>query len=342
MDLDQLRLFLDLAREENFTRVAEIHFLSQPAVSLSMQRLEDDLGVRLLERSTRRVRLTDDGHLFLGYAREILDRVDELRDVLHDRRERMVGTLRLATVHTIGLYELPPTLKEFIRRYPDVALHIDYRMSEQVYRAVVDGQADLGLVAYPESRDGLVAEAFLSDELVLISAGDQPIAPTDVIPAELLAGRPFVAFAGAIPTRKAVDEFFGRLGVAPRVRMECDNIEVLKKMVEVGLGISMVPAHTVREEQRRGTLRVYRLHEQALYRPLAVIHRRSRTPGRCHQAFLDILIQEGASLLAADLADEPDLPAGEPSPVHPQEPCAEDSGVRSGRQPEPVPGNLAD
>src|SRR5688500_7010386 len=119
MEFDQLRLFVDLVREQRFTKVAERNFITQPAVSLSMQKLEDELGTKLLERTTRKVLVTEEGRILYDYARDILDKAQEVKFVLQERHDKVLGSIRLATVHSVGLYELPATLKEFIRRYPE-------------------------------------------------------------------------------------------------------------------------------------------------------------------------------------------------------------------------------
>src|SRR5262249_24823837 len=150
MELVQLKLFFDLVRVQSFTKVAELNYVTQPAVSLSMKKLEEELGVRLFERTTRKVLLTDEGRILHDYAREILEKEQEARAVLLERRDKMLGTLSLATVHSVGLHELPVYLKEYIRRYPEVSIHIDYRLADAVCHAVVEGEADLGIVAYPE------------------------------------------------------------------------------------------------------------------------------------------------------------------------------------------------
>ncbi len=297
MEFDQLRLFVDLVREQSFTKVAERNFITQPAVSLSIQKLEDELGTKLLERTTRRVLVTEEGQILYGYAREILEKAREAKVVLQERQDRVIGNLRLATVHSVGLYELPTSLKEFIRRFPEVNLHIDYRTSDQVYHAVADGLADLGLVAYPEARSGLTCVSFYEDELVVICAREHPLASRSTLRLQDLDGHPFVAFEAEIPTRKAIDALFHELGIKVDIRMQCDNIEILKKMVEVGLGISMVPAQSVRQEARSGGLKAIRITGHAIYRPLALVHRKGKTLSRPQQAFVDLLLTEGKQLL---------------------------------------------
>lgn len=302
MEFDQLRLFVDLVREQSFTKVAERNYITQPAVSLSIQKLEDELATKLLDRTTRKVMVTDDGRVLFDYAREILEKLEEARAVLQDRQDRMVGTMRLATVHSVGLYELPSSLKEYIRRFPEVNIQVEYRPSDQVYHAVLDGDADLGLVAYPEERPGLMVVPFFEDHLVLICSREHPFSLQRSVRLKDLDGQRFVGFQAEIPTRKALDALMRRDDVKVDIRMECDNIEVLKKMVEVGIGISLVPHLAVREEARTGTLQVLRISDHSLQRPLAMVHRKGKRLTRPQRAFIELLTQEGADLLARDLA----------------------------------------
>jgi LysR family transcriptional regulator, transcriptional activator of the cysJI operon len=307
MEFDQLRLFVDLVREQNFTKVAERNCITQPAVSLSIQKLEEELGTKLLERTTRKVLVTEEGRILYDYARDILSKAQEAKAVLQERQDKMVGGIRLATVHSIGLYELPASLKEFIRRYPQVNFHIEYQLSDQVYHSVADGEADLGLVAYPEPRTGVVTIPFFEDELVVICNGEHPLAGKPKVPLRELAGHAFVAFEAEIPTRKAIDTLFSQHGVPVEIRMQCDNIEILKKMVEVGLGISLVPLLSVREEARNGSLRVLHLSDYAVRRPLAIIHRKGKTLSRPQRAFVELLTTEGQQLLMQDVARGEDV-----------------------------------
>ena len=302
MEFDQLRLFVDLVREQNFTKVAERNCITQPAVSLSIQKLEEELGTRLLERTTRKVLVTEEGRILFDYARDILGKAQEVRALLQERQDKVVGSIRLATVHSVGLYELPASLKEFIRRYPEVHIHIEYQLSEQVYRSVVDGDADLGLVAYPEPRNTVTVVPFFDDEMVVICGPEHPLAGRDTVRLEELHGQAFVAFEAEIPTRKAIDALFHQNAVQVQIRMQCDNIEILKKMVEVGLGISLVPLLSVRQESHTGELKVMRLLDHVMRRPLAMVHRKGKNLSRPQRAFVDLLVEEGADLLARDLA----------------------------------------
>lgn len=304
MELDQLRLFVDLVREQSFTKVAALNYITQPAVSLSIKKLEAELDTRLLERTTRKVLVTEEGQILFRYAREILEKVDEAKIVLQERRDRVVGTVRMLAVHSVGLHELPASLKEFIRRYPDVNLHIEYRTSDQIYQSVIDGTYDLGIVAYPEDRQGLVTIPFFEDDLVMICCPEHRLARYDRVPPKELDGEQFIAFSPEIPTGKAVEGILANHDVTVEIRMRCDNIEILKRTVEVGLGVSLVPSFATRHEVRLGTLCAIPLDCERLVRPLAIVHRRGRSLTRPQQAFVDLLKADAGALLHQELAGQ--------------------------------------
>jgi DNA-binding transcriptional LysR family regulator len=301
MDLDQLKLFVDLVRVQSFTKVAELNYVTQPAVSLSIQKLEEELGAKLLERTTRKVLVTEEGRIFHEYARDILEKIREVRALLLERQDKMLGTLSLATVHSVGLHELPVYLKEYIRRYPEVAIKIDYRLADAVCHAVLDGEADLGIVAYPqEIRSNLQLIPFFEDELVLIASRDHAWAGRSSVPLAALDGQAFIAFEAELPTRRAIDQVLREHDVRVEVRMQCDNIEILKKMVEVGLGVSLVPAFSVRDDLQRGTLACIEIEDHKIRRPLGIVHRKGKSLSRPQAAFVELLTREAATLLASD------------------------------------------
>jgi DNA-binding transcriptional LysR family regulator len=292
MELDQLKLFTDLVREQSFTRVAEKNFLTQPAVSLRIRNLEEELGTRLLERTTRKVLVTEEGRILYDYARDILSKAEEVKAVLMERQDKVVGSVRLATVHSIGLHELPAYLKVYISRYPQVVLHIDYHTGDVVHRMVQEGDVDLGIVAYPEPKANLVTLPFLEDEMVAICNEAHPFSSRDSIRLSDLNEQPFIAFDEGIPTRKAIDAVLARRHIRVNIKMQCDNIEILKKMVEVGLGVSLAPRFSVRAEVQQGVLFCLPISDYSFKRPLAMIHRRGKALSRPMQAFVDLLTRE--------------------------------------------------
>ena len=180
-------------------------------------------------------------------SREILDIYDHLGDRLHELQNIIAGDLKIATIYSIGLHELPPFLKEFRKQHHDVEVTVEYKRSSEVYSMVLNGEADVGLVSYATKRKGILIEPFTEDRLVLICHPDHRLASRKEIRIQELEGEKFIAFEPDLPTRKILDRHLKEQGVAINQTMEFDNIETVKRAVEIENGVSIVPQNTVEE-----------------------------------------------------------------------------------------------
>jgi DNA-binding transcriptional LysR family regulator len=203
----------------------------------------------------------------------------------------VAGELKIASIYSIGLHELPPHLKRFREHFPEVEVHVEYRRSQQVYSLVLDGEVDLGLVAYPAKRTGLLVEIFSEDDLVLICHPSHPLAKSKSIGLEKLNGEKFIAFEPDVPTRKVIDRHLRERGVEIDHAMEFDNIETVKRAVEVESGVSLVPAITVRQEVENGLLAAVKISDPKITRPLGVITKRNRARSQALKEFISALQQ---------------------------------------------------
>ncbi len=289
MDTEQLKLFVDLARIRNFTRAARSNFLTQPAVSRRIQQLEEELGVRLFDRSRRRVLLSENGQVFLPYAREILSRLEAARHEMADTASKPMGRLRVAASPSIGLYILPSFLKKFIRMYPKIDLHVDYELPDEIYPGIESGEIDLGFVAYPSTRRDVVAVPFMTDTIVLICPPQHPLAKRKGIRLHDLLAYRFVLLPDRVPTGKAIHLALKRRGVQLQVLMEYDNFELIKRTVEMGLAISLVPRQVAAFEVKNKKLKAINVVDFQFLRPMAVVYRKGRIVTGAIQALFSIL-----------------------------------------------------
>lgn len=291
MDLDALRLFVDLAETRSFSKTAGKHFISQSAVSQRVRSLEKELGHRLVERGKGRpgAHFTEAGERTLGYAREILGRADALKRELTDLGNEIGGALNVATVYSIGLHALTPSVSSFLRQFPTVNLHLEYLRTDRIYEALLAGAIDCGIVACPRERPGVTVLSLHSERMVVALPAGHPLAEYDEVPASALEGRAFVAFETDIPTRLLIDDFLAENGVTVRVTQAFDNVETIKRVVEIGLGISILPEPTIEREVRDGTLLVRPLAEALLTRPTGVLLPKGRTPSRALERFLSVI-----------------------------------------------------
>src|SRR5512136_2127874 len=206
MQIESLKVFCDLAETESFTKSAQINNVTQSAVSQQISSLERQFKSLLIERSKKRFRLTREGQVLYDYSKQIIQTYESLLSRLQEIKDIISGTIRVATIYSIGLHDLPPYLKKFLKTYPTVNVHVEYRRANQVYEDVLGNVVDLGLVAYPVRDSKLEILPLRTDPLVLICHPQHPLARNKSIKLSGIAGQKFIAFEPDIPTRKAIDK----------------------------------------------------------------------------------------------------------------------------------------
>lgn len=291
MQLETLKIFCDLADTESFSQAAEMNFVTQSAVSQQLRGLEEKFKRRLVERvrGRREIRLTSEGRTFYGESRKVLEAYGHLLESMRSMDGTVSGTVLVATVYSIGLHELPHVVRRFMALYPAARIDLEYSRTTRIVRDVLAGTIELGVVAYPEARRGLTVVPLQGDRLVLITPPDHPLASRKKIKAPELAGQDFVLFERDIPTRKATDKILKSYGVSARKVAEFDNIETIKRAVEVGFGVAIVPRPSVLDEQRSGQLAVVSLAETEWTRSVGIIHRTDRDLGIAARKFIELL-----------------------------------------------------
>lgn len=276
MHLETLQVFCDLVESGSFSAAASQNFVTQSAVSQQVRALEARFDQRLIERTKGRVQPTPAGQLLYQASKDITARYRELREQLQSFGTTVSGSVRLATVHSVGLYELSDPLKKFLKAYPQVNVHLEYSRSTKIFEDVLGGQIDVGIVAYPTRRAQIAVIPFREDRLVLVCATHHPLARRRSITLADLEGQNFVGYERDIPTRRELDRVLRRKNVTVRYVMELDNIETIKRVVEIGAGVSIVPEPTVKQEVKNRTLCAVQISDETLLRPLGIVHRQGR------------------------------------------------------------------
>lgn len=289
MQIESLKVFCDLAETESFTKSAQINGITQSAVSQQISSLERQFKSLLIERSKKKFRLTREGQLLYEHSKQIIQTYDVLFSKLQEIQDIISGTVRLATIYSIGLHDLPPYVKKFLKAYPTVNVHVEYRRSNQVYEDVLGNVVDLGLVAYPNRDSNLEIIPLRKDKLVLICHPSHELAKRNSLKLADIAGEKFIAFESDIPTRRAIDRILKEENVEVQPVMEFDNIETVKRAVEIDAGISIVPHGTILQEVAKQTLAEVPLDNADLLRPLAIIHKKGKVLSPAMKQFIQIL-----------------------------------------------------
>jgi DNA-binding transcriptional LysR family regulator len=288
MQIESLKVFCDLAETESFTKAAQINGVTQSAVSQQISSLERLFKSLLIERSKKRFRLTSEGQLY-DYSKQIIQTYESLHSQLQELKDIISGTIRVATIYSIGLHDLPPYVKKFMKSYPTVNVHVEYRRANQVYDDVLGNVVDMGLVAYPTKDAKLEIIPLRKDSLVLICHPSHPFAKQKNVKLKALVGQKFVGFEPDIPTRKALDKILREYGVTVNNVMEFDNVETVKRAVEIDAGISIVPEGTVTQEIAKQTLAAVPLEDGSFHRPLAAIYKKNKVLSPAIKQFLALL-----------------------------------------------------
>jgi DNA-binding transcriptional LysR family regulator len=289
MQIESLKVFCDLAETESFTKAAQINSVTQSAVSQQISSLERIFKSLLIERSKKRFRLTREGQVLYDYSKQIIQTYESLHSRLQELKDIISGTIRVATIYSIGLHDLPPYIKKFMKNYPTVNIHVEYRRANQVYEDVFSNVVDLGLVAYPMKDSKLEIIPLRKEPLVLICYPQHPFAKQKSIKLKHLIDQKVIGFEPDIPTRKALDKILREYGVDVKHVMEFDNVETGKRAVEIDAGISIVPLGTVTQEVAKQTLAAVEIEDGEFFRPLAAIYKKNKVLSPAMKQFLSIL-----------------------------------------------------
>lgn len=292
MNLTQLQTFCRVAETQNFTRAAELLGMTQPAVTQQVRALEEEIGQALFDRIGRSVQLTQAGELLYGYARRITGLVGEARSALLDLQGSGRGRLRLGAGLMLSIFMLPALLRPYRAAHPGVEITVSTGSTREVMHLLLSGEVDLAVVTGADPDDRLVIARLYDDEMVLVAHPGHPYAQKRVIDPGELRGEPFIFFEQGSGYRSFLEDFFRREGITPRILMDLDSIEAMKRMAEIGLGVTMVPKLSVQAEIDRGSLVPIQLKGvPPLTRATVVAYRRGRYLSGPMRAFLEVLEQ---------------------------------------------------
>lgn len=289
MQIENFKIFADLVETKSFSKSAKLNGITQSAVSQQARAMERHFKTLLIDRSQKQFQLTREGLRVYDSAKEMLHTYDKLLCELQEMKKVISGTIRISTIYSIGLHELPPYIKKFLHDYPSVNVRVEYRRSNLVYEDILHNSVDFGLVAFPIKQRQIEVLAFRNDHLVLITHPQHPLAKLEEIEVKDLAEHKFIGFDPDIPTRKAVDQIFRENRIESEPVMEFDNIETVKRAVEIDHGIAIVPQATVQQEAKAGTLALLHFKGRGFTRPLAILHRKGRVLTPAMKKFIETL-----------------------------------------------------
>lgn len=315
MQLETLKIFCDVVRTASFSRGAVENGISQSSASQAVHQIEVRLGVKLIDRSKRPLVLTPHGKVFHEGCKDLVDRYVELENRVRSLEDddTVVGTVGVAAIYSVGLPHMRKFVETFEARHRDASVRVEYLHPDRVLERVLEGKAELGLLSYPKKWPELNVITWREEPMVLAVPPAHRFALRSSVMIAELDGEPFVGFDPELSIRRAIDRTLRRHGVSVDVVCAFDNIENIKRAIEAGSGVSILPEPTLAQEVKSGALCAVPLENlqpgTRLVRPLAIIHRRNATLEPAADRFLKLLTGDGQASSPAPVEAQARVPA---------------------------------
>jgi DNA-binding transcriptional LysR family regulator len=289
MNLDTLSLYCDVIRSGSFSLGAASHRISQSAASQAVRQLEEELGSQLIDRTKRPFMVTPEGKKFFDACVVLLDHFEKAKAEITSQRTLVSGAVRVAVIYSVGLHDMGIYSQQFTQRYPHAKIRLAYLHPHEVIEAVINDEADLGILSFPSPHRSLTIVPWHSEPMVFVCHRLHPLAKRKLVSHRDLEGENFIAFDRSLSIRKAVDRVLRQHGVNVNIAMEFDNIETIKHAITLQSGVSILPEPSVLREVESGTLTAIETDMPELVRPIGIIHRRQKLLTPTAQTLLEFL-----------------------------------------------------
>ncbi len=294
--LRQLKVFESVARHLSYSRAADELHLTQPAVSMQIKQLEDNISLPLFEQLGKRIFLTEAGHELYQYSRAIAQQLADMEVALDELKGMERGKLSIAVVTTAN-YFAPHLLAKFCQRYPGVTVSLNVSNRETVLKQLTDNLIDLAIMGQPPENLDIDSESFMENPLVVVAPPDHPLCREQHIPVERLAQEIFLVRESGSGTRSAMERFFSEHGIKINKGMETDTTEAIKQAVQAGMGLGIMSKHTAELELEMERLKILDVQGFPIVRYWYVVHRKHKRLSSVAKAFLAFLLKEATELL---------------------------------------------
>lgn len=286
-----IKTFVAVAKTGSFRSAAIENNITQPAVSQHIRQLENRLNCKLFERTAKKIMLTEAGKIFLTSAEELLKLYENAKSQIEELSSSSTGSIRIASIYSMGLYLLKPVMQHFLKEYPGINIQLEYRQNERIYEMVRNDTVDFGLVALPEQKPGLTIKVFAFDKLLLVQSRQHPFFKRKHIELAQLDNVKMVGLDPKTPTGRMILEFLHTREISPDVIKKSDNIETLKNAVEIGMGCAILPESTLGYELKNKIFDKIAVTGLNLTRPLAILYNSKKTFNRPSRLFYEMLTQ---------------------------------------------------
>lgn len=291
MQVKALKVFCDVVEQRSFSEAAADNGVSQSAASQMVSHVEEQLGVKFIDRSQRPIALLPAGELFYRGCRQIVDQFEKLRDDLQDYASSESGQVNVASIYSVGLSHMNWFVQQFLSDAPDSKIRVEYRHPDQVYQLVERGQAQIGLVSYPRESRSIQASDWRQEDIAVACSPQNAFASRKTLKLSDLHGQPMVGYDERLRIWTEIDRAMAEASAEPNVVMRFDNTETIKRALEIDAGVGLLPAPTLDREVAAGTLVRIPLEPPGLIRPVGIITKRGKELSVEAAGFVEFLLQ---------------------------------------------------
>ena len=301
MNLNQLKIFYLAAKQGSLSAAAQALYITQPAVTKGIQRLQEHYEIKLFNRFGKKMALTDAGEVLYGIAESIFELENQAEESLRDFQQRKRGFIQILSSESFGSYYLPFIINRFSKENPRIRISVNLLPTEQVVEKTATLACDLGFISYPVPHKKLFMREVLEDSYQIIVPAGHPLASKSVIEPEDLAGQSLIVHEKGSAPRKSTEEFLRRHNITIPIPLELSNNEAIKTAVEEGLGVAVITRRVVSKEIEMGTLRAIPLSDPAMKRKFYLIHHKDKYISRPLQGLIDTVQQWAAEYCRGEL-----------------------------------------
>jgi DNA-binding transcriptional LysR family regulator len=289
MEIRQLQYLISAVRRGSIRGAADEHFVTQPAVSIQLRKLEEELGEKLLLRSGRGIVPTQTGAYFIRYADDILQRLEALRKTIQEMKGLESGFLRVGAIDSAGVYVLPPVFRSFRKKHPGVEIRVTVSDTRGLIASLDAGEIELAIVTLPHPGEDFNELPVYEDQMVLVAHSRHELARIKKPTLRAVADAGLIMYPSQSTTRRLIERVFIENEISPRAIMEISSPEAMKRLTEAGLGASILPLRVVAPEVRRGTLKVIPTGRARFSRMLGLVYRDETALSPPGRVFLEML-----------------------------------------------------
>jgi DNA-binding transcriptional LysR family regulator len=291
MNLNQLKIFYLAAKKGSLSAAAESLYITQPAVTKGIQRLQEHYEIKLFNRFGKKMALTDAGEVLYGIAESIFEMENQAEESLRDFQQRKRGFIRILSSESFGAYYLPFILDRFSRVNPKARVSMDILPTELIVERTATLANDIGFISYPVPHKKLIAREILEDSYQIIVPAGHPFAAKSSIEPGDLAGHSLIVHEKGSAPRRSTDEYIRRHNINVSIPLELSNNEAVKTAVEEGLGVAVITRRVVSKEIGMGSLKAIPLSDPAMTRKFYLIHHKDKYISRSLQSLIDMVDQ---------------------------------------------------